>query len=302
MEIIPLGKRWFDEIADERVRQRAAASFAAIIAQLEGLRPFSLAVQRVIQLSREVESKMDDIVRIIESEPGLATKVLRTINSAAFALRQKCTSVRQGVVLLGMKQLSSLCVSLSIINIGVPKIGMPVREHAAVVAAVARRLAMSCGLPRDEAFLGGLLHDVGKLLLLQVDYERTYAKLLRECQGVMDGCHPREREELGFDHAVLGAQILDQWHIPDPIPVLVGLHHHATIDESYAESPGIGKLVELVRLADGISYMLDSGDSTKLEELTHSLPQTGLTAERVQGMWGELHALAQEGRGALRSG
>jgi HD-like signal output (HDOD) protein len=153
-------------------------------------------------------------------------------------------------VRLGSKSLEELVVSTFAASLfhDVTGAGRFYRDHCAGTAAIARvladELATRC---RDGIFLCGLLHDLGKLLLLQAGgtvYKQTLdATDMRE----PDRIHLHERATLGYDHAVLGGLLLKKWKIPEPIPSVVALHHRP---DPALGSPAIGPMVALLRLAD----------------------------------------------------
>jgi putative nucleotidyltransferase with HDIG domain len=135
--------------------------------------------------------------------------------------------------------------------------GKAVREHCVGTAAIVRALAyrMSDGVDPAVAFLAGLLHDIGKLLILQTRHQ-SYAELVAATAGTPDELHLQEREFLGYDHAVLGGHVLAKWGLPNPVPKIVAWHHQPA--RAYQEGGSVAALVAVVRIADVIDMLVSS--------------------------------------------
>ena len=232
--------------------------------QLRGigaLRPFSSVVSRVIELLADPDFSVGHVRQAIEEDPALATRVLTVANSAAYASISPCASVQQAIVRLGADTVRELLISLSVMSVfrDVLGWGRHLRDHCAATGAVARLLgqAIPHGQPPGSVLLAGLMHDLGKLLLLQDDrfppreMELEHLELL----STADGSHELERRHLGFDHAVLGGHAASMWRLPSPIPETIAWHHRQ--DDVYATKDGrLARTVALVRIADQLDRHL----------------------------------------------
>ena len=187
----------------------------------------------------ELHTALDDelvsqteISGIINRDPPLATRLLRLANSAAFNCGTPVGDVSSAIQLLGVRQVRLLCVALSVVKVF--SNGQGVLEHrsfwrhsAAVARAVrelARRLGYT-GTPLAHLYIGGLLHDVGLLLLDQYFPQ----KLRHSLDMAQDGDEPLWRIEsfvLGTDHGELGGLLLGRWMLPESIVSMVADHHH----------------------------------------------------------------------------
>src|SRR6185295_16494384 len=173
-------------------------------------------------------------------------------------------------------------------------------EHATEVGTLCRYLAFHFGLPPDELFTCGFLHDIGKLMLLDTEGDE-YLELLRKEDPQFDTLFIEERKKFGFDHAVLAGHVLAAWHIPHPVPKVVAWHHHVT--RAYAESTEISQLVSTLRLADAMSYALERPDK---EEQIQALAKTeaasymDISEGQLAAMWEEVRALTQRARAVFR--
>jgi putative nucleotidyltransferase with HDIG domain len=171
--------------------------------------------------------------------------------------------------------------------------GVALKDHATAVAAVGRHLASKLGLPVDDVYTCGLLHDIGKLFLLQ-DSWSNYEGL---CDGKDPDCaHDHERERYGYDHAVLAGHILKNWQIPDPVPTVVAWHHQFA--RAVNEGGPKARLVALVRLADAIIYALDGDAEVEVPKLAQmqEAEYLELSESQLSEWWLELHTVADENR------
>jgi len=265
---------------------------------LEGLRPFSDVARRVLD---EVGKPNFEIVRlqtIIEQDPALATKVLRLANSAAFRPREPCGSVKQAIMVLGARTLGEVAMSLSLMAMfsDGSGVGRVVRDHCASTAALVRTLSLQRENAGAATYIVGLLHDFGKLLLMQAQ-PAAYLKIHGHDISEPDTIHIREREVLGYDHAVLGAHMLRKWGLPDPIPKIIAWHHQPT--RAYAAGGAVALSVALIRLAERIDHILHTSPEPTDDLLAHVAKTTdcqhlGFSARDLRKFWCELSEVQRE--------
>ncbi len=281
---------WFGMDDPASSDEEAKASLAAEVARVSGLKPFPTVAARVLaELESEVYS-VPRLANLVETDPALASLVLRLVNSALHGRGGMVQDVRQAVVRLGGRRLRDLVVSAATLQMfhDVKGVGITIRDHCSITAAIVRVLGQTYELEgADAMYLAGLLHDVGKLLLLETR-EFRYAHLDPSALVTADGVHLYERQQLGFDHAVLGALVLRSWKIPDPVPQIVAWHHQPM--RAYAESGPIGPQVAVLRIADRISWYL-AETTLPSDEFNSSLAASsegqwiGLERTHVRDLW-----------------
>ena len=135
-------------------------------------------------------------------------------------------------------------------------------EHALVTAVASRAFAERLGFPQtEEAFVGGLLHDLGKSVL-GVKFPERYGPLLRMVYEQDDACLEREREAFGFDHAMVGEALASQWNLAPGLQAAVRWHH-----EPIRAGLGHRKLTAVVALANQLALEVRAGlgDPSRLE-------------------------------------
>jgi putative nucleotidyltransferase with HDIG domain len=295
-----LEELWFGEDDAQASDEQAAASFAAAMADLEGLRPFSDVARRVMDEAGNPNFEVGRLQSIIEQDPALATKVLRLANSAAFRPREPCGSVKQAIMVLGARTLGEVATSLSLMSMfsDGSGVGRVIRDHCASTAALVRTLSLERANAGTATYIVGLLHDFGKLLLLQAQAS-TYLKIQGSDISEPDTIHLREREVLGYDHAVLGAHVLRKWGLPDPIPKVIAWHHQPT--RAYAAGGAVAISVALIRLAERIDHILRTSPEAN-DDVLERMAQTtdcqylGFTARNLRKFWNELSEVQREAK------
>jgi putative nucleotidyltransferase with HDIG domain len=285
---------WFGNAGEEReIEAKAAESMAAVAARVLGAKPFPAAAKRLEELTRSPNARIEQVVSVLESDPGLSMRLLRLVNSAGYALRVRCTSVRHAAALVGMRRLHQLATTAAILDMFETDNPLVVQllTHSAVVGALSRYLAVHIDLPPDELFTCGFLHDIGKLMLLDSEGD-SYGELVRQAGDRPDVLHVLERERYGFDHAVLGAHVLKKWKIPNPVPRVVAWHH--SVGRAYQSDTQTVAMVQALRLADQVSYLLrTTHDLEAIKQAAESDAARYLEISEAQlgTMWQDLRRL-----------
>ena len=284
---------WFGSSQDDRAEERAAQSMAAKVGRVVGAKPFPEAARRLDELTRGVSCKIGDVVRVLETDPALSARLLRLVNSSGYALRMRCSSVHHAAVLVGTRRLNQLATTAAVLDMfeSSTRFATRIVEHAAVVGSLCRYLAAHFGLPSDELATSGFLHDIGKLVLLDTE-GLAYANLLENHSNAPDQASRAEREQFGFDHAVLGAHVLSAWHIPEPVPKVVAWHHHPA--RALQAGGMVAAMVQALRMADAIAHFLVATPKTEaIESLSRSEMASYLEIGEAQlaAMWTDFEGL-----------
>lgn len=287
---------WFDTSVDEEAEAKAAESMAALVGRILGAKPLPIAARRLAELTRSPNARIEQTVRVLESDPALSARLLRLVNSAGYALRARCASVHHAAALVGTRRIHQVATTAAVLDLFDASSDTAVRllEHAAVVGALCRYLAVHLGLPRDEMFTSGFLHDIGKLMLLDTEGE-AYGALLDAELGAIDAHHLSERAQYGYDHAVLAGHVLSAWNIPDPIPRVVAWHHSPA--RAYEAGGMVGAMVAAVRLADSLSAALGEEDTTTaITRIARgdSAAYLDVSEAQLAAMWDELQTLREQ--------
>lgn len=249
-----LEEMWFGAPPDPGAEYKATQSLAAAVAAARGVASFPVAATKAMRLLDDPSSDMGAIEAALSTDVGLVTSILRVANCALYRPVTPIANVREAVARVGMRAVRDLVAGVAAMGAfkGATGAASRLRSHAVRVGAITRVLASEWAQDAvDDAFLTGLLHDVGKLLTHQVG-ELDYAALPPEAADRPDAAHTFEQDALGYDHAVLGAHVLDHWRMPREVVLVTAWHHNPAL--AMKESAGIGLGVSLVRMADAIEY------------------------------------------------
>ncbi len=259
-----------------------------IAKQVEDLGPLPAVAMEVMQLTEDPDSDARTLQSAISRDPVIAAKVLKMANSAFFSKGQPCQTLQQAATRLGMKMVRNLVVSSCVAGMmsrplahyGYEPFGM--QKHSLALALMTGEVIRVLGLPRvlvDELFLGGLLHDTGKLVLDPLLGSAT------AMTGTL--CVARERELTGTDHCAVGVLMAEQWKLPAHANAVIGHHHDV------ARAPAeFRNHVAVVHLTDWIMNRSRTGlaEHAAVDDLldTAALAALGTNRERAESLADEL--------------
>jgi putative nucleotidyltransferase with HDIG domain len=239
---------------------------------------------RLLALIDNPAMRVSQIEQILRQDPGLTANVLRMANSAYFGIPSKVGSIRQAVILLGLKRLIQMviaaCVS-AIMDRPVPGYDLPPGElwrHSIAVSVAAEGLVKELNVDAaEEIFTAALLHDVGKLVLGEFVHDEYQQIETAVSQGI--SFEMAEKIVLGADHADIGAQILTDWSLPQEIVNAVRFHH------APEDAPQTNTMLDIVHVANFMSMMIGIGigrDGLNHQPSTEVTERLGLEPEHLE--------------------
>lgn len=280
---------------------------AEVVAAIERLPTFSQTVVRLAQLLRDEEAGPGEYEAVVQLDPALTANILRIANSAFFALSRRISSVHDAVTLLGTRRLFEVASMAAVQAVVPPKLpGYAIDSanywsHSLAVAVLAERLAKERRLAVPAlTFTSGLLHDIGKLVISAFLASRLdqLRALLDADQRPLDAC---EREILGADHAEIGAELAQHWHLPEQVVWAIAHHHQPSLLPDGSPNPTL----DLVHAADCLAHTLGFGaDVAGLQRTVDAQAMTRLGLRQVDlehvasRALPEIEGLAQLGRGS----
>lgn len=200
------------------------------------------------------------IGRIISEDAGLSARLLRMVNSAFFGLHSRIDTISRAVTVIGTHQLRDLILATSVIESfrGIPESLVDMESfwrHSIACGVTARIMATYLREANVERFfVGGLLHDVGSLLMY-AQIPRDEAEVLTKCAETDGLLHVTERELLGFDHAEVGGLLLKAWKLPSSLSDMARCHHAPLKSAQHAAE------VAVIHVADIVSHSLEFGSN-----------------------------------------
>ncbi|HOE66101.1 MAG TPA: HDOD domain-containing protein [Candidatus Hydrogenedentes bacterium] len=184
-------------------------------------------VERVDELLGDPDRSLGEVGKVIATDPSIALKTLRLVNSAYYGLQNRVTSVEHAVALLGAKVIKNLVLTATVFDTFKTTTSQMLRHSVAcgtAMGVLARRHAPPLSVTTEEAFVFGLLHDIGKIIIEEfLPQECAEARALCVAQRMPE--YQAERIILGIDHAELGSRLAVKWKLPPAIIEAIAGHH-----------------------------------------------------------------------------
>lgn len=204
-----------------------------VITHIHSLPSIPVAYVRLNQLLQSPEVSPADVATVVSSDIGMTAKLLQLVNSAFFGLSRRITNPKDAVTYLGISTVRSLVLTASVFSQFKPLTGTgfsieDLHEHSLAVGMLARRISQSAGAPRavsENALVGGLLHDVGKLILAH-NFRKPYDEAMQRVKKQRISTCAAEMAVFGTTHAEVGAYLLWLWGLPDSLTEVVARHHN----------------------------------------------------------------------------
>jgi putative nucleotidyltransferase with HDIG domain len=215
---------------------------------------------RINEAVNNPRSSMNEIGKIISEDAGLTARLLMVVNSAFFNFPQRIESIPKAISIVGTQQLRDLALATSIIKLfrGIPDDLVNMEKfwkHSIGVGIIARTLAaFRREMNVERFFVGGILHDVGRLLMF-MKIPDLYREAIVRAKANGELLFVAEQERIGFDHAAAGRALLQQWKLPNYLEEVVAFHHKPNLAERFPVETAI------VHVADIIAHAMQLGSS-----------------------------------------
>ncbi len=254
---------------------------AELVEGVKGLISLPEVCIKVNQLIHDPDSSAADIGSVIAGDTDLSARLLRTVNSAMYGLPSRVETISRAITIIGTRDLSNLAISAAACDLfqDIPSslINMDAFWRFSVgCGVIARTLAASCNILHPERlFIMGVLHDIGRLVILQ-HLPAQAKEILLVTQGQGQLLVSAEQEILGFDHQAVGIELGQRWQLPETIITIIGFHHRLS------ECEGHHQETALIQLGNCLSHALVWGEDidqvlTTVEPVTWEI--TGLEAD-----------------------
>lgn len=235
----------------------ADPALVGLLSQVDSLPSLPQILQQLLEIMESPDCSLKQVGELVASDMGLTTTVLKVVNSAYFGMSRTVTEPAQAVNLLGLDTIKALALSHHLFSsLGTTRLAHFSNEwlwsHCLQVGGFAKALAQAENWCREEAgqaFLSGMLHDVGKLTMIAVDSGR-YAQVVEETRRGKEFLYRVEKEFLGTTHAEVGAYILGLWGFHPTVVRAIGGHHQPSA------AGGRLDLLTLVHVADVLEHEL----------------------------------------------
>lgn len=186
--------------------------------------------RQVLQAAHDPESSAAYVADVVSKDVALSVKLLKVVNTPYYGFPQKVETLSRAIVLLGSNKIVKLALGISVVSmfqgLDTDLLDMSAFwKHSVACGVVGMLLAVHCGEQDAERFfVAGLLHDVGRLIMLK-NRLQSMQKVLAESRCRKIALHALEKERWGFSHAELARAVLEKWRLPESLVTAVGFHH-----------------------------------------------------------------------------
>ena len=194
----------------------------------------SVIAMEIIRFGHNSEIDKSDFLKLISSDPIISIQILRTANASLYNYPKEIISLEKALVILGFDMLRDIALSLSVISLfkaqNHQKYSHEICRHSLITALTLKILGQNYDSDnKDLLYLGGLLHDIGKILLLS-KLGDEYFFLIEKDKQETTSLIKLENKFLGQNHAEIGAELADRWNLPPSVVSMIRSHHNPEQD------------------------------------------------------------------------
>jgi putative nucleotidyltransferase with HDIG domain len=259
-----------------------------VFKQTETLPSLPATVTNVMSVIANPESSGDDLVNAILPDQAMCATILKIANSAFFGIPREVASMDKAVNVLGFNEVYNIVLGKAVFN-SFQKINQTNKkvidafwQHAFHCGLTAKIIAEDLKCPPSELFIGGLIHDIGKLIFFMSQPSSYLPILEMENIGYFLNCSKAEQHQFNVDHGTVGLHLLTRWMFPERLLNAVGYHH-------YPENCHNNTLYAIiVQLSDALSVLVTQDPPVKITQL---YTQITLLLPKSKELW-EQHKLS----------
>ena len=221
----------------------------------------AVAVQ-IIRLCEDPESTIEDLNNIVVGDPVLGVRILKLVNSAYYGMTGQIKTIKHAILLLGLRSVKNVVIAASLVKLSRHgKVGSrfsadDLWQHSIAVATGARILAQHSNyVSPDEAFLAGLIHDIGIVIEMQT-FGAPFVKMIDALDADETLTFRKAEEtELGASHETFGAGLCRAWNLPSSLQFATGYHHRPwELPEEHRRLPAIVHIADILAAKGGLGY------------------------------------------------
>lgn len=277
-----------------------------VLHQVDTLPTLSPVATRLLSIGSPEDADLDEVVTLIESDPALTSKILSLCRRADRGLGQSVSTVRKAVIMLGLEAVQGAVLSVCVYEL-LDQAGRELDEkdprpiafdrcgfwkHSVAVACAADLIASAHphhGVRPEEAFVAGLLHDVGKLVM-ELVLPHAYAKVIELSEHRQCDSAGVERSLVGIDHHTAGKRVAEKWRLPTELQDVMWLHSQplASVPGELAHRNVIG-VVTVAKALCRTLHLGWAGDFGRVPELPELCAEVGLDYSVVHEIAPRLH-------------
>jgi putative nucleotidyltransferase with HDIG domain len=226
-----------------------------LLEKLDRIREIPTLPSIVFELNKLLQNPDTSVAQIsqtIEKDQATSLKILKLVNSAFYGLKSKVSEIRTAVIMLGFNAVRNAIVSVSVIEAFASKIKLPdfditdFWKHSLAVAVTSKSIAYSSRVNSpDNCFVGGLLHDVGKVIMAQY-FRDLFTSVWTTSKQEAISFYEAEQKVMPTHHAAIGARLASRWQLPPGLVEAIRWHHDCQFDSRNAEVALIIHLANII--------------------------------------------------------
>lgn len=256
-----------------------------VTAQVRHLPALPVVAMRVMQLTGDTQNSAREVALAISRDPSFAARILQMANSAYYGLPRSVGTISEAVVLLGMRTVRNIAIAAATRDLlsrelsGYALGRGDLWRHSMATAICARGLAESTRRhDPEEAFVAGLLHDIGKIVM-SLYVGEAYAELQARMETDNLSFLEAERATFGFDHAEVGGIMAKKWNLPTQLTEAIAHHHEPMQDGKVSSLAAVVHIANVICLFAGIGI---GADGLRTNLCDQALIALGMTEHDVE--------------------
>ncbi len=215
-------------------------------------------VNQVLTELENPEANLNEVVEVLMADQVLTLRMIRLVNSAFWGLKHQVQSLKEAIVFMGLREVRNVVLSTWLVNAFVSKVARfrieSFWEHSFGCGLVCQLLAKAIGYGQiDRAYLGGLLHDIGEVVLCQ-NFPEEFAQVVSLVEREGYTYHEAEEEVMGINHTDFGQWLMDHWNLEATLAEVASAHHEVTRAQQDPELAALVHLGDLFCRLKGLGY------------------------------------------------
>lgn len=251
---------------------------------------------KINDVINDPESSFGDVAEVISNDVSLSVRLLKIVNSSFYNFPSEIDTISHAISIVGTKQLRDLALATMVLTAfdGIPEDHVDMNSfwrHSVACGVSAWVIALNCREDNPERYyLTGMLHDVGRLIILENHPEQAQ-EIMERSQSEKKLVFEVERDILGFDHGAVGAALLMSWKLPSALGDVVRNHHNPQ------EGSGYPLETAILHLADIFAKSMElgsSGDPLTPPLLAKSWDNIGMDVNSLTMLWSQIENQFEE--------
>ncbi|MDO8946757.1 MAG: HDOD domain-containing protein [Desulfocapsaceae bacterium] len=267
------------------------SNIASIIKHIDSFPPLPSTVIRVLEITGDPESSAHELMQAVLPDQSMCVAILKIANSAFFGRPREVCSIEEAVVVLGFQEIRNIILTQAVFssfrkfrNTNKHDIDA-LWQHSLTCGLTAKIIAThTTGYSPSQLFIAGLIHDIGKLILL-ISFPNYYSSVPEISEHLPLSLSSEEEEKFGISHDKVGMRLLNRWLFPEQLCASTGYHHHPET------APINTEFSLIVQMADILSHSIHSNEAINGQEILDLIkkftPESTLLWRRYNFYWQE---------------